>query len=157
MRLRKILILLILNSLDDKGWSLSNQKESALLDKIKKAGIPLGEYVEGKIYRGVLTGLNEAFVIDEETKNRLVAEDPKSSEVIKPFLDGKDIKRYSYLENKKWLILFHKGFTNQKKKLIKGYSIDKEFPALFKHLKQYQKRAESRWDKGDYWWGIESM
>ena len=36
------------NSLEDKGWSLSNNKESALLNKIKKAGIALGEYVDGK-------------------------------------------------------------------------------------------------------------
>ncbi|PKA12102.1 restriction endonuclease subunit R [Leptospira meyeri] len=143
-----------LSSLEDKGWSLSNQKESALLDKIKKAGIPLGEYVEGKIYRGVLTGLNEAFVIDEETKNRLVAEDPKSAEVIKPFLEGKDIKRYAHLQNKKWLILFPKGYTNERKKLNKSFSIEKEYPAIFKHLKPFQKKAEDRYDQGEYWWEL---
>lgn len=143
-----------LQSLDDKGWSLSNQKESALLDKIKKAGIPLGDYVEGKIYRGVLTGLNEAFVIDEATKNRLVAEDPKSAEVIKPFLEGKDIKRYANLGNKKWLILFPNGFTNEKKKLNKTFAIEKEYPAIFQHLKPFQKKAEARYDQGDYWWEL---
>lgn len=142
------------NSLDDKGWSLSNQKESALLDKIKKAGIPLGEYVDGKIYYGIKTGLNEAFVIDEETKNRLIREDPKCKEVIKPFLEGKDIKRYANLSNKKWLILFPKGFTNQKKKEIKGYKIESEYPAIFSHLKQFQKKAEARYDQGEYWWEL---
>ncbi|WP_078130218.1 Eco57I restriction-modification methylase domain-containing protein [Leptospira alexanderi] len=141
-------------SLDDKGWSLSNQKESALLEKIKKAGIPLGEYVEGKIYRGVLTGLNEAFVIDEETKNRLIKEDPKSKEIIKPFLEGKDIKRYAKLTNRKWLILFSKGFTNQKKAENKGYKIESEYPAIFNYLKQFQKKAEARSDQGDYWWEL---
>lgn len=143
-----------LPSLEDRGWSLSNQKESALLDKIKKAGIPLGEYVERKIYYGIKTGLNEAFVIDEATKNRLVAEDPKSAEVIKPFLEGKDIKRYAFLENKKWLILFPKGFTNEKKKLNKTFSIEKEYPAIFKHLKPFQKKAEDRYDQGEYWWEL---
>jgi adenine-specific DNA-methyltransferase len=141
-------------SLDDKGWSLSNNKESALLDKIKKAGIPLGEYVEGKIYRGVLTGLNEAFVIDEETKNRLIKEDSKSEEVIKPFLEGKDIKRYVSLTNRKWLILFTKGFTNQKKEENKKYKIESEYPAIFNYLKQFQKKAEARYDQGDYWWEL---
>ena len=76
--------------LQDSGWTLSDQTAQNLLDKLRKAGKPLGEYVNGKIYRGVLTGLNEAFVIDAATRERLVTEDPKSAEVIKPFLaDGK--------------------------------------------------------------------
>ena len=81
-------------ALDDNGWSLTNEGTQALLDKLKGAGVPLGEYVSGKIYRGVLTGLNEAFVIDAQTRERLIAEDPKSLELIKPFLAGRDIKRY---------------------------------------------------------------
>ena len=83
-----------LSILDDTGWSLADERSAALLNKLKKTGVPLKEYVKGKIYRGVLTGLNEAFVIDEETRNRLVSEDPKSKEIIKPFLIGRDIKRY---------------------------------------------------------------
>ena len=79
-------------ALDDSGWSLSGGEEEAILAKIKAAGVPLGEYVKGQIYRGVLTGLNEAFVIDAETRNRLIAEDPKSGELIKPFLVGRDVK-----------------------------------------------------------------
>lgn len=62
--------------LSSSGWTLVDDSVQRLIEKIKSKGIPLGEYVDGKIYRGVLTGLNEAFVIDEETKNRLIAEDP---------------------------------------------------------------------------------
>ncbi|GAA4424118.1 hypothetical protein GCM10023188_03590 [Pontibacter saemangeumensis] len=80
--------------LPDGGWNLSNSVSQQLLEKLKNTGIPLGEYVEGKIFRGVLTGLNEAFVIDEATKERLIYEDPRSAEIIKPFLAGRDIKRY---------------------------------------------------------------
>ena len=47
--------------------------------------MPLGEYVKGKIFYGIKTGLNEAFVIDEETRRRLIREDSKSAELIKPF------------------------------------------------------------------------
>ncbi len=56
--------------------------------------MPLGEYVEGKIYYGIKTGLNEAFVIDGATRERLIAEDGKSAELIKPFLAGRDMKRH---------------------------------------------------------------
>ncbi|WP_332307607.1 Eco57I restriction-modification methylase domain-containing protein [Leptospira noguchii] len=113
-------------SLDDKGWSLSNQKESALLEKIKKAGIPLGEYVEGKIYYGIKTGFNEAFVIDEETKNRLIKEDKKSEQILKPYLRGRDIQRYSIISNGLWLI-----FT------LRNTDISK-YPAIEKHLNKFK-------------------
>lgn len=142
------------NSLDDNGWSLSNKRESLVLNKIKKAGIPLSEYVSGKIYYGIKTGFNKAFVINKETRDRLIKEDPKSKEIIKPFLEGKDIKRYKKPENKKWLILFPKGFTNINKKKNNQYNIQKEYSAIFHHLNQFQKQAEARYDQGDYWWEL---
>ncbi len=80
--------------LDESGWSLAEEKKQKLLAKLKAAGVPLGEYVGGKIYYGIKTGLNEAFVIDEATRARLIAEDARSAELIKPFLAGRDIKRY---------------------------------------------------------------
>src|SRR4030066_1736277 len=83
-------------SLNDKGWSLVDEQSQALLNKLRNVGIPLGEYAKGKIFRGVLTGLNEAFGMDKNTKDRLIAEDPKSTELIKPFLIGRDIKRYQH-------------------------------------------------------------
>jgi hypothetical protein len=61
-----------------EGWRLEHPEILRLLDKIRAWGVPLGEYVEGKFYRGIVTGLNEAFVIDEATRRRLIEEDPKS-------------------------------------------------------------------------------
>ena len=91
--------------LDDGGWSLANQDVQKVLDKVNKVEnttaskqvsiVPLEQYVDGKIYYGIKTGLNEAFVIDEATRAKLIAEDPKSAEVIKPFLAGRDIKKFS--------------------------------------------------------------
>lgn len=116
------------DSLDEAGWSLADERSQALLEKIKAAGVPLGTYVEGKIYRGILTGYNEAFVIDEETCRRLVEEDPKSAEVIKPFLVGKDIKRYSHPSAERFLIFTRRGIN------IKNY------PAIERHLSKYKDR-----------------
>jgi len=103
-------------NLKNTGWQLIGDDEAKLLNKLQENAVPLGKYVDGKIHRGVLTGLNEAFVIDEETKNRLIAEDPKSAEVIKPFLAGRDIKRYQPPGSDKYLIFFPKGFTNKNNK-----------------------------------------
>jgi len=93
------------DSLEDGGWNLGSETEQLLLKKLQSGGVPLGEYVKGKIYYGIKTGLNEAFVIDEETKNRLINEDQRSAEIIKPFLAGKDIRRYQIPKSNKYLIL----------------------------------------------------
>jgi hypothetical protein len=130
-------------TLDDSGWSLADEATQALLDKLKGKGVPLGEYVGGKIYRGILTGLNEAFVIDAQTRERLIAEDPKSAELIKPFLAGRDIKRYRQPIGDKYLI-----FTRH------GISID-DYPAIKKYLSQFKQRLQPRpkdW-KGGAWSG----
>ncbi len=58
-------------NLDDKGWSLVDGKKISLLNKLKSSGIPLKEYVNGEIYRGVLTGLDKAFIIDKKLKKNL--------------------------------------------------------------------------------------
>ena len=114
--------------LDDEGWSLANQDVQKVLNKLNKVGVPLEEYVDGKIYYGIKTGLNEAFVIDEATKNKLIAEDPKSNEVIKPFLAGRDVKRYEPLNSEKFLIFARRGID-----------ID-DYPAVKKHLEQFKDR-----------------
>jgi hypothetical protein len=82
------------DSLSDSNWNLTDQNNQQLLIKIKGKGIPLETYVDKKVFYGIKTGLNKAFVIDEATKARLIAEDKKSAEIIKPFVLGRDIKKY---------------------------------------------------------------
>jgi adenine-specific DNA-methyltransferase len=144
--------------LPETGWALSDSKVQKLLSKLRSAGRPLGECVDGKIYRGVLTGLNEAFVIDEETKNQLIAEDEKNAEIIKPFLAGRDIKRYQTPVSDKYLILFKNGDTkswfgdlDEPKAWEK---LTDRYPAICKYLFQFEKKAKARCDKGHYWWEL---
>ncbi|MBN1311954.1 MAG: Eco57I restriction-modification methylase domain-containing protein, partial [Anaerolineae bacterium] len=82
-------------SLRPDGWTLVQPDVLALMNKLRQSGARLDEYVEGKFYRGIVTGLNEAFVIDEATRAQLIAKDSHSAEVIKPWLRGKDIRRWS--------------------------------------------------------------
>lgn len=142
--------------LEDNGWNLSSSLEQDLLKKIQAAGIPLGKYVEGKIYYGIKTGLNEAFVINDETKNRLIQEDPKSSEIIKPFLVGKDIKRFQPPISDKHLIFFPKGFTKNNSKGFKSpwRWVEENYPAIANYLLQFEVKAKKRCDQGDYWWEL---
>jgi hypothetical protein len=121
-------VMLNQSSLDDSGWNLTSNQEQNLLNKIQEAGVPFGQYIKGKIFRGVLTGLNVAFVIDEETKKRLIKEDKRSAEIIKPFLAGKDIKRYQSPISNKYLIFTRRGIN------INNY------PAIKNHLLQFKKQ-----------------
>ena len=120
-----------------EGWTLEKPEILALVDKLRKAGKPLGEYVQGRFYRGILTGLNEAFVIDEDTKKKLIAEDPRSSELIKPWLRGRDIKKWKA----EWAGLFI-IFTRR------GTNIEK-YPAIKKHLLQFRKDLEPKKSERD--------
>jgi len=137
------------------GWTLITKEAQRLLDKIRSKGIPLGEYVDGKIYRGVLTGLNEAFVIDEQTRERLIQEDSNSAELIKPFLAGRDIKRYQTPNAVKHLILIPNGWTDeQTEQEDKWQWFSNVYPAIAEHLVQYEEKARKRYDQGKYWWEL---
>ncbi|MGO9269621.1 MAG: hypothetical protein ACLQOO_05105 [Terriglobia bacterium] len=67
-------------------------------------GIPLGQYVTGRIYYGVKTGLNEAFVIDGQTRDKLIANSPRAREIIKPLAMGKDIRKWNIVDRNRWLV-----------------------------------------------------
>jgi adenine-specific DNA-methyltransferase len=146
------------SALSAEGWNLSDTAVQQLLEKLKKTGIPLGEYVKGKIYRGVLTGLNEAFVIDEVVKNRLITEDPKSAEVIKPFLAGRDVKRYVPPRSDKFLIFFQKGWTiaalGKLPEEEAFQKLEKLYPAIAGHFLPFAEKGRKRADQGDYWWEL---
>ncbi|MDR9442792.1 MAG: Eco57I restriction-modification methylase domain-containing protein, partial [Schleiferiaceae bacterium] len=145
--------------LQPAGWTLTDVSVQKLLAKLRSKGTPLGEYVDGKIYRGVLTGLNEAFVIDRAKREALIAEDPGSADIIKPFLAGRDIKRYKQPESDKFLILFRSGDTREwfGDKLTEKEAfarISEAYPAVMKHLGQYEANAKKRHDRGHYWWEL---
>ena len=95
-------------------------------------GTPLGEFVKGRLYMGVKTGLNEAFVIDQAKRDELIEEDPRSAELIKPWLRGRDIGRWKAESAGLYII-----FTSR------GVDIEK-YPAILEHLKWFRTDLEKR-------------
>ena len=122
------------SELKKEGWQLEPPGKRKLLARIRAAGKTLGAYVNGRFYRGIITGLNEAFVIDEATRDRLIAEDPKSAELIKRYLRGRDVKRWQVEWAGLYLITFPFGFHEQ----LKNY------PAILRHLSQYEEGLRKR-------------
>ncbi len=101
-----------LSASEQTSWQLESGAQAALRHKLTH-GHPTLKQVYGSPYRGVLTGLNEAFVIDGITKNRLMAQDAKSADLLKPFLEGKDLKKWRIEPRDLWLILCAKGWTRE--------------------------------------------
>lgn len=124
------------------NWSLGSEEEMALMRKMERVGVPLGEYVKLKVKRGVITGLNEAFLIDSHTRDHFIKEDPKCSELIKPLLVGDDIRRYELNFHERYIIL-----------TMMGVEIDK-YPVILAHLSKFKKQLEVRWDKGEHWYEL---
>lgn len=118
--------------LKKQGWQLEPPLKRQLLARIRAAGTPLGNYVNGRFYYGIKTGLNEAFVIDGATRERLIAEDPKSAEIIKPFLRGRDVKRWRVEAHDLWLIFTRRPFDIAK------------YPAIHKYLDQFRNQLEPK-------------
>lgn len=137
----------IMPRMNKSAWIISSDIESKIKEKIEAIGTPLKDW-DINIYRGVLTGFNEAFIIDGKKKDELIAKDPKSAEIIKPILRGRDIKRYKADFADLWLINSHNGI---KDKGIKRIDVVNDYSAIYNHLKQYEKELIKRQDKGDHW------
>jgi len=154
--------------LSDNAWTLTDEKVLAIKEKIERIGRPLKDW-DVKIYRGVLTGFNEAFIIDTETRNRILAncrdeeERKRTEEIIKPVLRGRDIGKYYYKWAELYLIKIESGWTNKNRGKKKPDEFFKEtLPSLYQHLisfadKEVQGRRKgliNRDDQGDYWWEL---
>ena len=118
--------------------------EQRIKAKIEAIGTPLKNW-DIQINYGIKTGFNDAFIINGEKKAELIAQDPKSAEIIRPILRGRDIKRYGYEFADLYLINTHNGV---KEKGIKRIDID-DYPAIKAHLDSFYQQLEKRQDKGD--------
>ncbi len=129
---------------DDSGWQLGDDAGRQLFRKLMSSGMSLGKVVEGRLYRGVLTGLNEAFIIDQNTRDCLVADDPTCAAILKKMLRGEDLRPWYQEDEGRWLI-----FTRR------GIDID-AYPTIKAYLSQFREQLEPRpvdWDENKPWPG----
>lgn len=129
----------------ESEWSIQPYHDAFQLKKMKENGIELKE-LPISIYRGILTGYNDAFYIDEEKRRELISADPKSEELIKPMVRGRDITAYG-ITGYEYLINTHNGIKDKTPPIppINVY----DFPAIKKHLDIYYSKLEKRGDKGE--------
>ena len=131
-----------------ENWTLASVDEIRILKKIRESSTTLTQYCKGEIRRGITTGFNEAFIIDAETRDYLIDEDPRSAEIIKPCVVGADIRKYEIQFRERYLIFTRRGVDVE------------QYPAIKQYLNQYraelepkESRAEKHGRKvGNYRW-----
>ena len=125
----------------EEGFVIASPEMAAIKKRIEQVGTPLKDW-DITINYGIKTGFNEAFIIDGRKKDELVAADPKSAEIIKPVLRGRDIKRYRVDFADLWLINTHNGYRD-----VPPIDVN-DYPIIKAHLDQYLGKLKKRQDKG---------
>jgi adenine-specific DNA-methyltransferase len=132
---------------NDEEWIIREIKSSGILTRIIEKGIPIKK-MNLQINRGILTGFNDAYIIDDETKINLLSEDETSIEIIKPLVRGRDVRKWKIDNPKLWLINAHNGIRS---KNIEPVDVKGKYKAIWKWLLQFQNDLEKRSDKGNHW------
>ena len=146
--------------LQEKAWTLRPPAELAVFTKIMGEGKPLGKYVQGKFFRGLLTGLNEAFELSREQRDALIAASPAGKHLIKPFLGGQNIRRYRMEDAGRFLIVLPNGWTRRQSKMENATEkqawawLNTTVPAIAKHLEPFEDALRKRQDQGEFWWEL---
>lgn len=132
--------------LTSEAWAFNDDATENVKNKIKVAG-PLLKNTDYRIYRGILTGINEVFIIDEGVKDNLIELDSKNSEILKPILRGRDIASYEIKPITNWLVTTKNTFN-----------VSQIYPTIAKYLedkdKELQGRVRNRGDKGVHWMNL---
>ena len=118
--------------LGESVWRIEDEDINRLYERLMNRGLPLGEFANGHIYRGVVTGLNKAFVIDQAKRDELIAKDSRSAELFKSWLRGKDIKRWRAKCAGLYIIFVNRGLDIEL------------YPAVEEHLSQFRTLLEKR-------------
>ena len=125
--------------LDEDKKPMESPNVMNLREQLRNIGTPLGTYLKMKPSFGIKTSPTEAFVVDRKTRDNLIAEHPSSADILKPFLHGRDLRRWHAEPQEKWLIFAHRGIT-----------ID-EYPAILKHLENYRDVLSKRVGKQEWY------
>jgi hypothetical protein len=113
-------------------WTLADAGSAAFLRTMELSGISLGKYSQGQVYRGIVPGLNEAFIIDGQKRNELIEKDSNSTNIIKPLAVGDDVRKWHTRNRDRWIIYTYHGID------------PKQYPAIIEHLRLYKSGLENR-------------
>lgn len=157
-------------SFTKENWVLEPKPVMRLLEKITRSGIPLAQYVGAAPLSGIKTGLNKAFLIDASTREQLVRDDPKCSDVIRPYLRGQDVERWWSPDRGLFMILLRSSgdyswpWAKTSDEAQAETLFKKTYPSLHRHMKKFEAWKDEKtneWrglryreDQGRFWWEL---
>ena len=150
------------HDLAPEGWALALPAVHRLLGKLEKTGTQLKKYVKGGFYIGVITGCNDAFIIDESMRQQLIAEDVRGGELIKPVLRGRNLRKWQAMSTKNYLIAIassadRKWPWSEAKNTTEAEQVFAEtYPAIYQHMNDYKERLVKSTNKGKFYWELRS-
>lgn len=133
--------------LSQEIWTILDPIEQSIKTKVESIWTPLKDW-DIKINYWIKTWYNEAFIIDNNKRNELILQDPKSAEIIKPILRWRDIKRYHYEFANLYIINTHNGYQNSQNEKVERIKIE-DYPAIKKHLDSFGEKVKNRFDQWD--------
>jgi len=137
----------VIRNLDAEYWSIISRQKSDLNEKIQSQGKPIKCW-NLTINYGIKTGLNAAFIINNDIKKQLIEKDPKNTEIIVPYVRGRDIRRYGINHEGLWLINTHNGL---KESGLPPINVKKDYPTIYSFLSTFLPKIKKRRDQGDHW------
>jgi hypothetical protein len=139
-------------------WSLEPPGVTRLMEKMCGAGVPLKTYTGKVPLYGIKTGFNDAFVMDTATKEQLVAADPKSADLFRPFLRGQDIQRWRAEWSGLWMLAMKSSGNHPWPWSGAGDQAEAVFgatyPTIHAYLNQFRAALTKRQDQGEHWWEL---
>ena len=133
--------------LTSEPWVILAPERQRIKDLVMAQGTMLSQW-DIKINRGILTGLNDAFYVDQTQYEAFVRQEPRAAEYLVRVLRGRAVDRYAPAWDGTWMINSHNGVRSSG---IPPVNLAQQAPILFNHLQQFQANLERRGDKGDHW------
>ena len=127
------------DALSGSAWTLIDPEKQQLFEKIVKGSKKLGLVYDGQICMGIKSGATAAFNIDSAKREEIISKNPEADEIIKPFLNGKDIRRYNIQWDDKYIIYTYHGVDIAK------------YPEVLEHLKPYRAQLKQRATKQEWY------
>jgi methylase of polypeptide subunit release factors len=143
-------------------WVLQHPEVAAVHAGMREVGTPLVNYVGGPARRGLMTGLNKAYLLDTVERDALVREDPGSVEILKPYLRGEDVGRWRTSWAGEWLLDLRSSqnrdwpWTSIPDAMVAEATFAKAYPGAYRRMKGMEEGLRGRTDQGRFWWELRS-
>ena len=132
-------------TLNSSIWKFTDSNIKEILDKFNDSNITLNDYTKGGVYYGIKTGLNQAFIINDNIKNNICRKDIASNNILKKMVEGDDFESWSLNHSGRYMIATQYDLDVQKK-----------YPAVLEYLDNFKNKLITRKDKGLNYWNLRS-